>query len=76
MIFKNSKVYDVLKWLCTVGFYALSYAWVELADVWGFPYATEIAKTIAVVGGTLGIILGISSIKYGLTKKVEEVENG
>lgn len=64
MIFKNSKVYDVLKWIALVGFYALNYLWVELADVWGFPYATEIGKTISIIGVALGIVLGISGIKY------------
>ena len=71
MIFKNSKVYDVLKWLALVGFYALNYLWTELAEVWGFPYAVEIGKTITIIGGTLGILLGISAIKYNLAKNAE-----
>ena len=72
MIFKNSKVYDVLKWIALVGFYALNYLWVELADVWSFPYATEIGKTISIVGVALGIDLGISGIKYKTIKATTE----
>lgn len=71
MIFKNSKVYDVLKWIALVGLHAVNYAWVELADVWGFPYAVQIGKTISIIGGALGILLGVSSIKYHLTKNAE-----
>lgn len=63
-----NKVYDVLKWVAMVGFYALNYLWSELAEVWGFPYATQISKTIMIIGGTLGILLGISSIKYNANK--------
>lgn len=71
MIFKNSKVYDALKWIALVGLHAVNYAWVELADVWGFPYAVQIGKTISIIGGFLGILLGVSSIKYNLTKNAE-----
>jgi hypothetical protein len=74
MIFKNSKVYDVLKWIALVGIYALNYLWVELAAVWGFPYATEIGKTISIIGVALGIILGISGIKYNASLKAKDKE--
>ena len=67
----SNKVYDVLKWIVLVGFYALNYLWTELAEVWSFPYAVEIGKTIAIIGGTLGIIIGVSSVKYNAKRKVE-----
>lgn len=68
----SNKVYDVLKWIVLVGFYALNYLWTELAEVWSFPYAVEIGKTITIVGGTLGIIIGVSSVKYNLKVKAEK----
>lgn len=68
MIFKNSKVYDVLKWIALVGCYALNYLWVELAEVWGFPYAVQIGKTISIIGVFIGILIGVSGIKYNLNK--------
>lgn len=70
-----SKLYDVLKWVAMVGCYGLNYLWTELAEVWGFPYAMQISKTIMVVGGALGIFLGISSIKYHLKQKDEVVDD-
>lgn len=70
-----SKLYDVLKWVVMVGFYGLNYLWTNLAETWGFPYAVEISKTIMIVGGTLGIWLGISSITYHLKQKDEVVED-
>lgn len=68
----SNKVYDVLKWIVLVGFYALNYLWTELAEVWSFPYAVEIGKSITIIGGTLGIIIGVSSVKYNLVKAETE----
>lgn len=72
----SNKVYDVLKWITLVGLYALNYLWTELAEVWSFPYAVEISKTITIIGGTLGIILGVSSVKYNLKMKAQNQNIG
>ena len=74
MVFKNGKVYDILKWIALVGCYALNYLWVELAGIWGFPYATEIGKTISVVGVFIGILIGVSGMKYKWVNAAEPVE--
>ena len=74
MIMSN-KVYDVLKWIAMVGCYGLNYLWTELAETWDLPYSVEIGKTIMIVGGTLGIWLGISSIKYKMKQKDEVVDD-
>lgn len=66
MIFKKSKIYDVLKWIALVGCYALNFLWVNLAEVWGFPYADAIGKTITIIGGFIGILIGVSGLKYQL----------
>jgi hypothetical protein len=60
----NSKVYDVLKWITMIVLPALATAYVGLAAIWGWPYATEIAKTSAVVCTLLGALLGISTAEY------------
>lgn len=70
----SNKLYDVLKWISCVGCYALWYLWNELSAVWGFPYADEIGKTIIIIGGTIGILIGVSSVKYHLKQKEEESE--
>lgn len=64
MIFKDSKVYDIIKWITTVGLPALTMLWLALANIWGFPYAEAIGATLAAITTFLGALLGISSIKY------------
>lgn len=60
----NDRVYDILKWVVVIVIPALTTAYVGLAAIWGFPYATEIAKTSAVVCTLLGALLGISTAQY------------
>lgn len=60
----NNKVYDLLKWICMVVIPAMTTAYVGLAAVWGWPYATEVAKTSAVICTLLGALLGISTAQY------------
>ncbi len=60
----NDKVYDLLKWICMVVIPAMTTAYVGLAAVWGWPYATEVAKTSAVICTLLGALLGISTAQY------------
>lgn len=58
------KVYDILKWVTMVVIPALTAAYVGLAAIWGFPYASEVSKTSAVVCTLLGALLGISTAQY------------
>ena len=74
MIFKNSKVYDWLRWISAVCLPALTALWLTLANIWGWPYAEAIGATIAAVTTFLGAILGISSITYA--KKIGGREDG
>ena len=60
----SNKLYDILKWLTLICIPALSTAYVGLSAVWGWPYATEIAKTSAVICTMLGALLGISTAQY------------
>lgn len=60
----NDKLYDVLKWITMIVLPALATAYVGLAAVWGWPFADEIAKTVAVVCTLLGALLGISTAEY------------
>lgn len=60
----NDKWYDLLKWICMVVIPALTTAYVGLSAIWGWPYATEIAKTSAVLCTLLGALLGISTAQY------------
>ena len=60
----NDRLYDLLKWITMIVIPALTTAYVGLSAVWGWPYATEIAKTSAVICTLLGALLGISTAQY------------
>lgn len=64
MIFKNSRVYDILKWIALVVLPALSTLYIGLGQFWNIPYPSQIAGTIMLVDAFLGALLGISSIQY------------
>lgn len=64
MIFKNSKMYDVLKYLALIVFNAVGVAYEQLANVWDLPYGTQIMRTCAILSVLVGTLIGISSHKY------------
>lgn len=70
----SNKVYDILKWIVIVVLPACATLYVLLANTWGFPYADEISATITGVTTFLGVILGISSVKYN--KNQNEITDG
>lgn len=72
MIFKNSKVYDVLKWVVMVCLPAVTTLWLTLASIWNFPYAEPIGATLGAITVFLGALLGIGSVKYKLTAEKEK----
>ena len=64
MMILSNKIYDALKWIVIVVIPALTTAYVGLSGIWGWPYATEVAKTSAVICTLLGALLGISTAQY------------
>ncbi len=60
----SNKLYDVLKWITLIVIPALATAYVGLSNVWGFPYADEVARTACVICTLLGALLGISTAEY------------
>ena len=60
----SNRVYDILKWCVMIAIPALTTAYVGLSGIWGWPYATEVAKTSAVICTLLGALLGISTAQY------------
>ena len=53
--------YDVIKFIVTVILPAVSVLYAGLAGIWGWLYADEITRTIAVVDTFLCAVMGISS---------------
>lgn len=74
MIFHNSKIYDILKWVTTVALPACTAFYLALASIWGWPYSEEIGASLAALTAFCAAILGISSIQY--RKIGEENDNG
>lgn len=63
-------IYDAIKWVVTVVMPAMSVAYVGLAGIWGWPYADEVSRTVAVLYTLLCALMGISS--YTATPKDAE----
>ncbi len=72
MLILKDSVYDTLKWVVMIAIPALTTAYVGLSGVWGWPYATEVAKTSAVVCALLGALLGISTAEYNKMEPPDE----
>lgn len=64
MIFKNSKVFDVLKWIAIIALPAIGWFYGEVGPAWGFPFIDEIVLTLDRAGLLLGILLGVSNYQY------------
>lgn len=69
-----NRVYDCLKWITMVCLPATTTLWLTLASIWNFPYAEPIGATLGAVTVFLGALLGISSIQYAKSQKVEAGE--
>ena len=72
MIFKNNKVYNVLKYLALIVFNALGLAYEQLAEVWNLPYGTQIMRTCSILSVLVGTLIGISSHRYNNLEVNEE----
>lgn len=64
MIFKNSKVYDVLKWLALVALDAVGLAYSSLSAVWNLPFGDEVEKTCIILSVLIGTLIGVSGLRY------------
>ena len=64
MIFKNSKLYDVLKYMALIVFNAIGVFYKTIAEMWDLPYGNQIALTCSALALFVGTLIGISSYKY------------
>ena len=72
MIFKNNKIYNVLKYISLIALDAVGFAYSELANVWNLPYGTQIYKTCTILSVMIGVLIGVSSHKYN--KQLDHTE--
>lgn len=59
------RVYDVLKWAGLIVCPALATFMLTLGQVWGIPYASEVAATTVAAGTLIGAVIGVSAVKGG-----------
>lgn len=64
ILVKDSKVYDLLKFLAQILLPALGTLYFSLAGVWDLPSAQEVVSTVLAVDTFLGVLLGLSSAAY------------
>lgn len=69
MIFKDSRVYDVLKWIALIFLPAIATLWFTVAKIWGLPYIAEITGTLVAIDTFIGALIGISNIQYNALKE-------
>ena len=67
----SNKVYDILKYVVTIGLPAVTTLWLTLASIWGFPYAEPIGATLGAITVFLGALIGVSSAKYKALNEVK-----
>ena len=60
----SNRTYDILKWIALVFLPALGTLYFALAGIWNFPYGEQIVGTITAIDTFLGVLLGVSSMKY------------
>ena len=60
----SNKTYDILKWIALYLLPALGTLYFALSGIWHFPFGEEIVGTITAFDTFLGVVLGVSSVKY------------
>lgn len=71
MVFKNSKVYDVLKWICLIVVPALNILITTLCALYGWTWGGIVNGTIDAIAVFVGSILGFGANKY---KKLQDAQ--
>lgn len=66
----SNHVYDCLKWVVMILLPAATVLYVAMAEIWGWPYSSEVAKTSAAICTFFGAILGISTAQYNKENSV------
>ena len=74
MVFPD-KVYKILKWVCMIALPAIATLWFTLGKIWGFPYLAEVEGTIVAIDTFIGALIGVSTIAYKNSKRIEESMN-
>lgn len=68
----KNKTYDVLKFITLQVLPPLATLIMVVFGLWNIPYGYEISETLIAIDSCLGIILGISSMKYNKSEQSDE----
>ena len=60
----SNKVYDCLKFLCTILLPACGTLYFALSKIWNLPLAEEIVGTLSAIAVFIGAVIGISTAQY------------
>lgn len=71
MIFKNNKIYDVLKWCCIVVIPAMITFFGLMGDTLEWSFTQPVVIIASGFNTMLGTILGIGNIRYNKALKEE-----
>lgn len=72
----KNKTYDVLKFITLQVLPPVATLIMVVFGLWNIPYGYEISETLIAIDACLGVILGISSIKYNKAELSDEDEGG
>ena len=68
----SNKTYDVMKWVAQYLLPAAGTLYFALAGIWGLPYGEQIVGTITAVDTFIGVLLGLSTIRYNKCADAQE----
>lgn len=70
----TNQTYDFLKWVALIALPAVVTFVAAVGEIWGLPYTTQIAATIAAADALLGACLQVSSSNYAEKKFDDEAD--
>lgn len=76
MVFKDGRVYDILKWVLLTVVPALNILITSLCALYGWTWGNIVIGTIDAIAVFVGTVLGIGSIKYQKLNATKENNNG
>jgi len=64
MVFKDSRTYEILRWITVIVLPAIGTLYFALHGLWNLPYATQIIGTLDAIAVFMGTVLQISRSAY------------
>jgi len=75
MIFKNEKLYTIIKWVCLTVVPALNVLITTLCALYGWTWGNYVIGTLDAVAVFVGTILGVGSYRYAKQLEAQDKDN-